>query len=158
MLSEARFRAYIAFKKQNMHLHLYGLKTLQMALEGTKYELFTKYYTSHNIMLFNPEPTIKPILKIVKKFPQMILLCKFPSILLLYFLSCIFLAGIYEGKYLSKDELLAISEIPNLQAAQSQLVHVLQSAGGGLVRNLTQCQNTLVQHLQERTKQLEEKS
>lgn len=77
MCEEDRFSAYLAFKKQNMHLKMYGMKTLKMALDGTNYELFTKHYVSHNIMLFNPEPTIKPMLKILKKYPQMVLLCKF---------------------------------------------------------------------------------
>lgn len=52
---------------------------------------------------------------------------------------------------------MALSEIPNLQTAQANLVHLLQGVGGGLVRNLQQCQNTLVHQLQERAKQLEEK-
>lgn len=74
--SNDRFNAYVAFKKQNMHLKVYGKKTLKMALDGTKYEPFTQHYVSHNIILFNPEPTVKPMLKILKKRPQLVLLCK----------------------------------------------------------------------------------
>lgn len=74
--SENRFKAYVAFRKQNMHLKVYGKETLKMALENTKYEPFTQHYVSHNMLLFSPEPTIKPMLTILKKFPQLVLLCK----------------------------------------------------------------------------------
>lgn len=67
-------------------------------------------------------------------------------------------AAIYEDKYLSKDEFIAVSAIPNLTTAQAGLVHVLQSVGSGLVGNISQCQNTLVHQLKERAKQLEDKS
>lgn len=74
--SEDRFKAYVAFRKNNMHLKVYGKETLTMALTDTKYEPLLKHYVSHNMILFSPEPTIKPMLTVLKKFPQLILLCK----------------------------------------------------------------------------------
>ena len=67
-----------------------------------------------------------------------------------------FLAGIYENRLLSKDELMYYSTIPNLQAAQSGLVQTLNSVGSQLVNNLNSHQTTLVSHLEQRTKQLDE--
>lgn len=160
IMAEERFKAFVAFNKENMHIKVYGKATLKMALEGTKYEPFTQHYVSHNMLLFNPEPTIKPMLKILKKFPQLILLCKLNKIksdYKLITLKC-FSAAIYEGKYLSKDELVYVSTIPNLASAQAGFVQVLQSVGGGLVNKLNQCQNTLVNQLKEREKQLQENS
>lgn len=70
MSADEKFNAYVAFKKSNMHMKEYGLKTLKMALDGTKYEAFTHNYVSHNMILFSPEPNIKQVLKLSKKFPQ----------------------------------------------------------------------------------------
>lgn len=66
------------------------------------------------------------------------------------------LAAILEGKFISKDELIYYSTIPNLQAAQSGLVQTLNSVGGQIVNQLNSHQNNLVSQLQERIKQLEE--
>lgn len=71
-------------------------------------------------------------------------------------LICFFLAGIYEGRLVSKDELIKYSQIPNLQTAQAGLVQTLNSIGGNLVSQLQVHQTTLVSQLQERIKQLEE--
>lgn len=76
MSADEQFKAYVAYKKHNMYLKIYGHETLNMALVGTKFEAFTEHYISHNIMLFSPEANIKQMLKISKKFRQMILLCK----------------------------------------------------------------------------------
>lgn len=62
------------FIKSNMHLEIYGKKTMKMALEGTPYETVLSFYNSHNAIIFSPEVDIKKCLKICKKYPSLIVL------------------------------------------------------------------------------------
>ncbi|CAH1369306.1 unnamed protein product [Tenebrio molitor] len=140
MKSDQQFKAQIMFKKENMYFRTYGKKTLKLALENTKYESVLDFYVSQNVTVFSPEPEIKKLLKLTKKFPQLVLL-----------------AAIFEGKFINKDEIMELNLIPNLQAAQATLVQTLNSAGSTLTQQLNSHQNTLVSQLQERIKQLEEK-
>ncbi|KAJ8960830.1 hypothetical protein NQ318_020126 [Aromia moschata] len=94
MPAELRFKAKVSFKKKNMHLTQYGKKTVEMAVKGTPYEAVLNLFVSHNVMLFSPEPDIKTVFSISKKFPQFVLL-----------------AGVLEGKFVSRDELTAYSLI-----------------------------------------------
>ncbi|CAH1183617.1 unnamed protein product [Phaedon cochleariae] len=139
MNAEDEFKAYVMFKKQKMHFKKYGKRTLEMAVGGTPYETILDLYVSHNMTVFSPEPEIKKMLNITKKFPQLVLL-----------------AGILEGKLVSKNDLVKYSMIPSLQMAQAGLVQTINSVGSQLVSNLNSHQNTLVSHLSERAKQLEE--
>lgn len=67
-------------------------------------------------------------------------------------------AGIFEGKFISKDDLIKYSEIPNLQTAQAGLVRTLSGVGAQLSNNLTTHQQILVSHLDQRLKQLQEET
>ncbi|XP_063902952.1 large ribosomal subunit protein uL10m [Zophobas morio] len=139
MNSDQQYKAYVAFIKAKMHIKTYGKKTLEMAVKDTKFEPVLDFYVSQNVMVFSPEPDIKQLLKVTKKFPQMVLL-----------------AAIFEGKFISKDEVMELHLIPNLQTAQAALVQTLNSATTTLTQQLNSHQNTLVSNLQERVKQLEE--
>lgn len=74
MSQEDQFKAYVLFKKQKMHFKQYGKKTLEMAVKGTPYEVILDFYVSQNMTVFSPEPAINKMLRITKKFPQLILL------------------------------------------------------------------------------------
>ncbi|CAH1955864.1 unnamed protein product [Acanthoscelides obtectus] len=74
MNSDDEFMAYCMFKKENMHFKKYGKKTLEMAIKGTPYEAVLDFYVSQNMTVFSPEPEIKKMLKITKKFRQLVLL------------------------------------------------------------------------------------
>ncbi|KAJ8920969.1 hypothetical protein NQ315_015763 [Exocentrus adspersus] len=137
MDSDDQFNAFAMFKKQGMYLRQYGKKTLDMAVRGTPYETVLDFYVSQNMLLFSPQPDIKKVLSITKKFPELILL-----------------AAILEGRFISKDELMQYSLIPNLQAAQANFVQTLNTASSLLVNHLNSHQTTLVSHLEERAKQL----
>ncbi|CAG9766065.1 unnamed protein product [Ceutorhynchus assimilis] len=139
MSKEQEFDAYLQFKNAKMHFKQYGKKTLELAVKGTPYETVLDFYISRNLTIFSPEPEIKKLLRVLKKFPQLVLM-----------------AGIYENRLLSKDELLHYSTIPNLQMAQAGLVQTLNSASVQLVSNLNSHQTTLVSHLEQRVKQLGE--
>ncbi|XP_044266393.1 39S ribosomal protein L10, mitochondrial [Tribolium madens] len=138
MKADQRFKAYAMFKKDNMHLKQYGKKTLEIALKDSKFEPVLDFYVSQNMIVFSPEPEVRKLLKITKKFPQLVLL-----------------AAIFEGKFVSKDELMELEKIPNLQTAQAVLVQTLNSAATTIHQQLNQHQNTLVSQLQQRIKQLE---
>lgn len=69
-----KFKAFSMFYKQNMHYKNYGKKTMQLAVTGTKYEAILDFYCSRNITVFSEKPDIKTVLKITKKFPQLVLL------------------------------------------------------------------------------------
>lgn len=84
MNAEDKFKAYVLFKKQNMHFKQYGKKTLEMAVKGTPYEVVLDFYVSHNMMLFSPQPDIKKVLNITKKFRQLVLLGNFLKQNLIY--------------------------------------------------------------------------
>ncbi|XP_050315170.1 39S ribosomal protein L10, mitochondrial-like [Anthonomus grandis grandis] len=139
MPREQQFNAFKAFKLSNMHFRQYGKKTLEMAIKGTKYETVLDFYVSRNMLIFSPEPEIKQMLKILKKFPAVVLM-----------------AGIYENRLVSKDDLQYYSTIPSLEVAQAGLVQTLNAAGSQLVSNLNAHQTTLVSHLEGRAKQLGE--
>ncbi|KAK5645937.1 hypothetical protein RI129_004401 [Pyrocoelia pectoralis] len=137
MSSDQQFKAFTLFKKEKMHFQNFGRRTMEMAIKGTEYEAALALYVSRNFIVFSPEPEIKKLLNITKKFPQIILM-----------------AGILEGKFVNKDELLKYSLIPNLQTAQADLLQTLNSLGGQLLQHLNTQQNTLVHNLDERVNQL----
>ncbi|EFA04041.1 large ribosomal subunit protein uL10m [Tribolium castaneum] len=138
MKSDQRFKAYAMFKKSDMLFKQYGKKTLEIAVKDTKFEPVLDFYVSQNIMVFSPQPEVKKLLKITKRFPQLVLL-----------------AAIFEGKFVSKDELIELEKIPNLQTAQAALVQTLNSAATTIHQQLNQHQSTLVSQLEQRIKQLE---
>lgn len=130
---------------------------MEMAIKGTPYEAVLDFYDSKNMTLFSPLPEIKKVLKISKKFPQLVVLGNiwFNYYLLILLLSTI-IAAILEGKFISKNDLIKYSEIPNLQTAQASLVQTLGGVAMQLSSNLMTHQQVLVSHLDQRLKQLNE--
>nr|CAD7458907.1 unnamed protein product [Timema tahoe] len=131
-LTRRRCGAYVALKKQDMHLKIYGRSTLKMAVENTRYEVVLKLFESHNLVVFSAEPQVGKLLKLLKKIPQLALL-----------------AGIVDGQFLSKNELVRYSALPDLQTSRAGLVTVLNSMPAQIVHNLNHHQQTLVGHLQQ---------
>lgn len=76
MNSEQEFKAKVLFKRQNMDFKNFGKKTLQIAVTGTPYESVLDIYCSHNMIVFSPQPEIKKMIAVAKKFPQLALLGK----------------------------------------------------------------------------------
>ncbi|KAL1497073.1 hypothetical protein ABEB36_008094 [Hypothenemus hampei] len=136
---DTQYDVKVLCHKEGMSLQQFGKKTMELAVKGTPYETILDFYISRNVTIFSPEPKVKRLLQILKRFPQVVLL-----------------AGIYENKLLNKDELVNLSKIPNLQAAQSELVHTLSTVASQLVNNLNSHQTNLVSHLEQRANQLEE--
>lgn len=74
MTSHQQSKAFLLFKKQGMHFKSYGKSTMELALKGTPYEAVLSLFVSRNMTVFSRNPEIKPLLKVTKKFPELILL------------------------------------------------------------------------------------
>lgn len=74
MDGQTRFKAFAAFKKENMFFGNYGRRTMEIAVQDTKFETILEFYYSRNMTVFSPEPELKTLLKITKKFRQLVLL------------------------------------------------------------------------------------
>ena len=126
--ADDHFKARVAFHKNNMQLKQYGRQIMFQALLNSKYEELLPLFASKTCMVFSPESKkVAQMLKIVKKVPQMHLIC-----------------GIVENRLLSKNEFLDYSKMSDITTARSQLVGVLNMASSQLVQNLESHQNNLV--------------
>lgn len=131
MNGEDYFSARVAFHKNGMQLKKYGSAILKLALENTKYEellCLSKTSSFSTAFIFTPEhKKISTVLKIIKKIPQMHLLC-----------------GIIDDRLLSKNEITDYSKTPSIDVVRSQFVNVLNMASSQLVQNLTSHHSNLV--------------
>ncbi|XP_017068604.2 39S ribosomal protein L10, mitochondrial [Drosophila eugracilis] len=132
------FRVRVQLHKQNLHLKSYGSKIIGQAVADTRYEAILPLFHSNHCIVFSPDQQkTATLLKITRKVPQMVLL-----------------GGIVEGTMLSRNQLLTYAQMPGLQAAQAQLVHILNQASGNLVQHLSIHQNSLVRVLDAQSKDL----
>lgn len=72
--AERIFIATNLFKKNGMILKTYGKTTLEMAVSGTQFDTVLQFYCSQNMIMLSPEPDIKKMFTIAKKFPELIFL------------------------------------------------------------------------------------
>lgn len=133
--AEANFDAQVAFHKQGMKLKSYGRTIMSVALKGSIYKPIMPLFATKTSIVFSPEPKVAQVLKIVKKIPQLILM-----------------AGIAHGRYLSKNELERLAQMPDLQVTRAQFAAVLDSVGGQLVRDLQAHQTNFVGLLDQHAK------
>lgn len=115
------FTTQVQLFKQNMHLKAYSKSIINLALLGTKFESVLPLFNSSNRIVFSSEPNTKKLLKIAKKIPQMVVL-----------------AGIVEGRLLSRTELTKYADLPPLDVVRSHLASTLQQAGGSSLVTLLQ--------------------
>lgn len=131
---EEFFNARVAFHKNGMQLKKYGSKTLELALTNTKYEellCLSKTSSFSTAFIFSLEhKKISTVLKIIKKIPQIHLLC-----------------GVIDDRLMSKNEIVDYSKMPSIDVARSQLVNILNMAASQLVQNLKTHQENLVKVL-----------
>lgn len=125
------FRVRVELHKQNLHLKSYGRKIIGQAVSGTAYENILPLFHSNHCIVFSPdEQRVGALIRITRRVPQMVLL-----------------GGIVENKLLSRNELVAFSQMPSLQVAQAQLVQTLNQAAGTVVQQLQAHQVNLVKVL-----------
>ena len=74
--AENEFDLAVALHKEGMMLKYYGRSTIEFALNGTKFECVKHLFRSSGFLIFSPEIKVGPLLKIVKKTPQVILMGK----------------------------------------------------------------------------------
>lgn len=125
------FKARVAFHKEGMQLKKYGNGVMRKAITDSKYEALLNLVglkTFSTGFIFCPEhKKVNAILKIIKKTPQMHLLC-----------------GIVEDRLLSRNEFVDYGKMPNITIARSQIVNVLNMAGSHIVQRLESHQSNLV--------------
>ena len=139
--SEDLFKVKVQLFRENMHVKTYGMNVLKKAVEGTQYEAILPLFKSKSYFVFGLDDNkVKQLLKITKKVPQWVLL-----------------AGIVEGRLMSKNELTDYATMPDLTTVRAQFAAVLDSVGGQLVNNLECHQKNMVNileaHVREHTKQ-----
>lgn len=132
MTQEELFELKVPLKRANMIYKQYSQKLMKLALTDSPYAAtLTLYKTSFGV-IFGSDTNVTDFQKIVKKFPQVILL-----------------AGILEGQVLNKDDFLRYGKM-DLTTSRMHLVQLLQSAGGNnLNQQLTHHQSTLVARLKQ---------
>lgn len=76
MSADNRFKCFALLKKNNMHMKIFGKEIIRLAVEGTKFESVIELYKqdTSTIVVFSEKPEIKTLLKINKKFPQILML------------------------------------------------------------------------------------
>lgn len=141
---EDSFKASVAFHKSGMHYKKYGQSLLTRAIKDTNFEcllpLNNNKSFSTGFIFCTENNNVSLMLKIIKKVPQMTLLC-----------------GIAEGRLLSKKQFEEYATMPDIQIVRSQLTNVLNLAGSQLVQNLQSHQSNLVNileaHVRENSKE-----
>ncbi|XP_054742271.1 39S ribosomal protein L10, mitochondrial [Anastrepha obliqua] len=121
------FEVRVKLHKQNMHLKAYGKQIVRKAVEGTRFEAILPLFESNNCIVFSPDQQVGQLLRITRRVPQMLLL-----------------AGIVDERLLSRNEFVAYSQLPGLQAVRGELAQTLNMAAGHLVQQLETHQKNLV--------------
>ncbi|XP_015791676.1 39S ribosomal protein L10, mitochondrial [Tetranychus urticae] len=109
-------------------VRLYQNNIADLALKSTKYDPLLKFFSRSckTVMVFGDNLNVKPLLKIEKTAPFLILMF-----------------GVYQDRVLRKDELIEISNLPNLSTLHAQLYHTLNTFGTSLTSTLDYHGNTL---------------
>ncbi|XP_049534585.1 39S ribosomal protein L10, mitochondrial [Anopheles darlingi] len=125
---EDMFKVQVALHRHQVTVKVYGKSIMQKAVQGTKFEPILPLFEAKTALVFGPEERkINQLLSVLKKAPQLVLL-----------------AGIVEGRLLSKQELVAYASMPDLTTVRAQFAAVLESAGGKIVSDLQCHQQQLV--------------
>ena len=144
---EDYFKVAVAFHKNGMHIKKYGRSLLNLAIKDTNYEclmpLNENMSFSTAFIFCTEHQKVNNMLKIIKKIPQMHLMC-----------------GVVENKLLSKNEFMNYANMPSIDILQSQFTNVLNLAATQLVQNLQSHQSNLVNileaHVRENSKEVKE--
>lgn len=140
---EDYFKAAVALHKNGMKIKKYGNNLLKLAVKDTNYEcllgLNENKFFSTGFIFCTEHNKVNTMLKVLKKIPQMTLLC-----------------GIAEGRLLSKNEFTNYAKMPDIQVIRSELANTLNMAGIELVQCLQSHQSNLVNildaHVRENSK------
>ncbi|KAL0107200.1 hypothetical protein PUN28_015609 [Cardiocondyla obscurior] len=132
MSRDDEFELTVALRKENMYFKRYSKKIMTLALTDSPYTATMPLYMCHFAIIFGSDVNATALEKIVKNFPQIILL-----------------GGVLEEHVLTKENFLRYGKM-DLTSSRVHLVQLLQSAGGNnLNRQLTHHQSTLVARLKQ---------
>lgn len=76
MNAEEEFELAVPLKRANMYIKCYGPNITNFALTGTQYEAVLPLFCSRYMIVFSAEPNVEVLRKILRRTPQMILMCK----------------------------------------------------------------------------------
>lgn len=76
MKSEDQFELAVSLKRANMYFKCYSDKIMKLALTDSPYTATMPLYSSRFSIVFSPDMNVAALEKIIKKFPQIILLGK----------------------------------------------------------------------------------
>ncbi|XP_053676083.1 39S ribosomal protein L10, mitochondrial [Anopheles nili] len=128
---EDMFKTQVALHRHNVSVKVYGKSVMRKAVEDSRFEAILPLFEAKTAIVFCPEQQkIKQVLNILKKAPQLVLMC-----------------GIVEGRLLSKNELQTYATMPDLTTVRAQFAAILDSVGGKIVGDLQCHQNQLVNML-----------
>lgn len=133
------FQFKVALHKKDVKLKVSGPQVLKTALKDTKYDNLHKILNLNCCMLFGNASSVVDILKILRKWPQIILL-----------------AGTMSDRILSKNQLVEYSQLPDLQTVRAQFAATLNTSGGQILNNLQAHQSNLCYMLDAHAKALGE--
>jgi large subunit ribosomal protein L10 len=131
ILQEELFKVQVDLHKHGIQIKKYGMKLLSKAIKDTNYEAIIQLnenrFFSTGFIFCSDATKVNALLKVLKKVPQLTLL-----------------AGVAEGKLLSKKEFEDYAKMPDIQVVRSQFTNVLNLAASTLVQNLQSHQSNLV--------------
>lgn len=116
---------YFKFKvdchKRNVKCKVFGRKVIRKAIGDTRFKAMLPILTQtpHSCMLFGDEWNVDEMLKVFRKTPKVLLL-----------------AGSLGDRFMSRAELEAFANLPDLTTARAQFVATLNSVGGQLTNHL----------------------
>lgn len=126
------FDIKVALFKENMHYKRYGPHIIHNMIKNSPYESLVPLISNYTAFVFSSEIKVPTVHKIIKKSKKMYIL-----------------GGVLEGQVFKYDDFLKFGEM-NITMAQSNLVQILQNAGGvNLTRQLTHHQSTLLTRLKQ---------
>ncbi|KAK7086114.1 hypothetical protein SK128_007227 [Halocaridina rubra] len=139
-MTEAELYAVrLQLNKIGLHYQHYNNNIARLAFTGTKYEALLQLYQSQTATFIGDDVKIAKLLKMGKKFATLTLM-----------------AGVLEGRLMSKSDLQGYAALPSIHTLQGQLVGILNAPLRRLSQNLTFHQTALAsslnQYMSDKTK------
>ncbi|XP_064646672.1 large ribosomal subunit protein uL10m-like [Lineus longissimus] len=123
------------FKKGIAYQHFEN-EIFQETVRGTKWEVLRPLFVGDNLYAVSPDDKVKDLVKVIKKFPQAMIL-----------------GGVVENRVMTREALLQYAAMPSLDHARGQLVAILGSAAAKTSSLLSSQQQTLSNNLTQYVKQ-----
>lgn len=137
--NEEIFKTRVALHQKNIDYKIYGRAIVREALLRTKFEALIPLFDVRTAILYSKEVEVAHTFKVLRKFPQLIML-----------------AGVVEDRLLSKNELVNYSNLQNIQLVRAQFAATLSAPGNSIVTNLQAHQSNLCYLLDAHAKSLGE--